>query len=180
MNRSDFIAHPIYELYLANPKTGEVIHKKHMNVLKSLVNNRGYILINVRGSNTESKTMSAHRFVWECVNGSIPVGKEIDHINDIRYDNRIENLQLLTRRENLLKSAKNRNYDFIKNNHKNRKEVIAIDPEGNEKQYRSMYACQKDLSVNAGIIKYCCDGMNNVNGGYSKIDGMYFQFRYVN
>ena len=34
-----------------------------------------------------------HRFIWECYNGLVPVGLEIDHINDNRSDNRLCNLQ---------------------------------------------------------------------------------------
>lgn len=37
------------------------------------------------------------------------------------------------------------------------KPVIAIewDNENNRKEYRSMYAAQKDLNINAGLIKMC-------------------------
>jgi len=42
----------------------------------------------------------AHRLIWEYVNGSIPDGYFIDHINGIRNDNRIENLRLVTTAEN--------------------------------------------------------------------------------
>ena len=36
-----------------------------------------------------------HRIVWEMHNGPIPLGYEIDHINHVRNDNRIENLRLV-------------------------------------------------------------------------------------
>lgn len=41
-----------------------------------------------------------HTIVWEIHNGPVPLGMEIDHINRIRTDNRIENLRLVTRKEN--------------------------------------------------------------------------------
>ena len=41
-----------------------------------------------------------HRVVWEAFNGKIPEGKEIDHINTNRADNRLENLRLVTSSEN--------------------------------------------------------------------------------
>lgn len=31
----------------------------------------------------------AHRIIWEMFNGAIPEGKEIDHINGVKSDNRI-------------------------------------------------------------------------------------------
>ena len=50
------------------------------------------------------KRWKMHRLVWEWHNGPIPEGLEIDHINNNREDNRIENLQLLTKAENNLKA----------------------------------------------------------------------------
>jgi hypothetical protein len=41
-----------------------------------------------------------HRSVYETFVGEIPEGCEIDHINTIRTDNRLENLRCVTRKEN--------------------------------------------------------------------------------
>ena len=53
----------------------------------------GYIRISVK-----SKTYLAHHLVWLYHHGYLP--KEIDHINGIRNDNRIENLREVSRLEN--------------------------------------------------------------------------------
>lgn len=45
-------------------------------------------------------SMLYHRIVWELVFGPIPKGLQIDHINGNKIDNRIENLRLVTNREN--------------------------------------------------------------------------------
>lgn len=47
-----------------------------------------------------------HRIVWEMFNGPIPEGYEIDHINHIRSDNRLENLRLVTRKVNMRNTSK--------------------------------------------------------------------------
>jgi len=52
------------------------------------------------------KTAGEHRLVWEKHNGPIPEGMDIDHINGDRRDNRIENLRLATRTQNLANGTK--------------------------------------------------------------------------
>lgn len=49
---------------------------------------------------TRERTYQAHRLVWEACHGAIPPGMEINHKNGVKTDNRIENLELATSREN--------------------------------------------------------------------------------
>ena len=44
-----------------------------------------------------------HRLVWETFKGKIPEGKEIDHIDGDTSNNSVDNLQILTPRENKIK-----------------------------------------------------------------------------
>ena len=46
------------------------------------------------------KLISSHRLIWETLKGPIPNGYEIDHINTVRDDNRLENLRCITHAEN--------------------------------------------------------------------------------
>jgi hypothetical protein len=52
------------------------------------------------------KTYYVHRFVWEYFNGPIPKGLVIDHIDSDRFNNRLENLQVLSPRDNVRKGPK--------------------------------------------------------------------------
>jgi len=61
------------------------------------VNDRGYVIDNGKRE---------HRTVWSAMYGSIPEGREIDHINGDRADNRLENLRLVTRQENMRNAKK--------------------------------------------------------------------------
>lgn len=38
-----------------------------------------------------------HRYVWENIKGNIPIGYDIHHLNEDRSDNRIENLECLSK-----------------------------------------------------------------------------------
>lgn len=47
----------------------------------------------------------AHRVIWEMHNGEVPEGMEIDHINGVKHDNRIENLRCVDRWVNCKNAA---------------------------------------------------------------------------
>ena len=51
----------------------------------------------------QGKTRYIHRLVWEKFVGQIPEGFEIDHKNNQKDDNRLSNLQLLSRSDNIAK-----------------------------------------------------------------------------
>ena len=63
-------------------------------------NIRGYLKIDLYSNNKRNKFF-VHRLVYETFKGQIPEGLQIDHINGIRDDNRLENLRLLTSKENI-------------------------------------------------------------------------------
>ena len=112
VNKCVYSVHPIYDLY-ASDENGNIIHiiKKVPNKGKKKYN--GYMQCNVRKYGGKQKLYSVHRFVWECLNGIIPEGKVIDHINNDKEDNRLCNLQLLTHQDNCKKSSKNRDYTSL-------------------------------------------------------------------
>ena len=53
-----------------------------------------------------------HRKIWKEHYGEIPDGMEVDHINNNKKDNRIENLQLLSVKQN--RQRKNGGKGYIK------------------------------------------------------------------
>ena len=85
-------------------KDGLVYCLKHGKlVLRTNNVQRGYVY-----NQTSKGQRLQHRIVWETFNGDIPDEYEVDHINDVRDDNRLCNLQLLTRLDNMRKAHKGR------------------------------------------------------------------------
>jgi hypothetical protein len=57
--------------------------------------NTGYVMISI-----DRRDYLAHRLVWLHFRGEWPDG-DLDHINGIKHDNRIENLRLATKMQNM-------------------------------------------------------------------------------
>lgn len=81
----------------------EVIISNFGTVIGRKVNfsNSGYGQFGLNG-----KRFYVHRTVYELFIGAIPSGYEINHINGDKSDNRVENLELLTRSQNLTHAYK--------------------------------------------------------------------------
>jgi len=67
---------------------------------KKLSNHNGYLRTRI-----DEKKVLVHTIIALCYLGERPEGKQIDHINSIRNDNRVENLQYITASENCLKQT---------------------------------------------------------------------------
>ena len=173
--------HPVYNLY-ASDENGNIIHLVRQVPSPGQKHKSGYLVCIVRkhGQNGQ-KNFFVHRFVYECFNGIIPDGKVIDHVNNIKNDNRLCNLQLMSQQENCKKSAKRRDYTFAAKNHQNKKCVKATNSDTNEvSYYNSMYAVNQHLGINAGIVKMVCEKINSCKTGISKIDNHCYKFEHVN
>lgn len=76
----------------------------------------GYIQINLN----DGSLAIEHKFVYERLRGSMMTNSHIDHKNDDHYDNRIENLQELTKEEHCSKT-------FIGKKNRDRKKIDQTD-----------------------------------------------------
>lgn len=76
-------------------------HKKgYLHIMKQETTKCGYKRICL-WENKSGKSYYVHRLVWAAFNKDIPAGMQINHINEDKTDNRLENLCLMTPTENL-------------------------------------------------------------------------------
>lgn len=82
--------------------------KSKSKILKANIDGVGYLCLGLR-KNKQQKTHHIHRLLAIHFLNHTPNGNKlvVDHINNIKTDNRLENLQVITHRENGSKDRKN-------------------------------------------------------------------------
>lgn len=73
-------------------------NKRYAGKDAGCVDERGYLRVLIF-SNGRKQKLRGHTLAWFIVHGRLPIG-EIDHINGVRSDNRIENLREVSRTDN--------------------------------------------------------------------------------
>ena len=115
---------------------------------------------------SKPKSYYVHRFEWECVRGVIPEGFVIDHIDSVRKNNKIKNLQLLTLAENV---RKGNNKPITSFNIKNKK----------QKNYESITSASLELDISFSIISNICRKVKYYKTVISKKDGDRYTFEFL-
>jgi hypothetical protein len=75
--------------------------RKIWRIVSGRLEGNGYITFHFYKDGKQKHPL-AHRVVWQAFNGPIEKGLEVNHKNGCKYDNRLDNLELLTRSENML------------------------------------------------------------------------------
>jgi hypothetical protein len=88
------------------------INNKDSSIKSFKENSKGYLFTNFY-YNKKSNCHLVHTVVWMAFMGHVPIGYEVDHVNNNRKDNRLSNLQLLSKSENNKKAYDSGNRSFI-------------------------------------------------------------------
>lgn len=86
-----------YEIY---PETGQIWSYKRNRFIGRKHYKKGYWFAALTDDNGKTFSTSLHRFIWMAVNGEIPDGYQVNHIDENRDNNCITNLNLKTPKEN--------------------------------------------------------------------------------
>jgi hypothetical protein len=138
-----FWRHPVYS-HIGATEEGHVYNLETRHFLGNLMSH-GYVYVSIRNT-----TFPAHRIIWECCTGEmLPMRMVIDHFDKIRDHNFIENLQMVTQKEN------SRRIGPRAKKVANSIWVIATDPEGVEITYESCLQAGQALGINPSSIHKC-------------------------
>ena len=126
--------------------------------IKPQIGKSEYYIVGL-SKNGKNKSFSVAKIVYESFNGTVPEGMQVNHINEDKHDNRLENLNLMTPKENcnwgthIYRAAKTQ-----QNRKDLSKEVIQYDLDGNLiKVWPSAKEIQRCLGFANTNITSCCN-----------------------
>jgi hypothetical protein len=142
---------------------GKIYSKKYKKYIGSKTI-AGYIEVLLCYNNIKIKGL-AHRIIYKKFFNEIPIDLQVDHINNNRSDNSINNLQLLTRKENMNKLSKYKN---------NKSGYVGVSYSKNTKKWAvdfPNYKQKRFVSLFSAIIyrKY----IEYIEGRFNKINIIY-------
>lgn len=160
--------HPTLTNYGAD-EDGNIYNLKLGKKVTGTLNNYGYRVTSIGGNSV----MFSH-FVYECFNGEIEKGLQIDHKDNIRDNNKLSNLQKLTPSENNKKKFID---GYLRNGQKMHR-VEVTDPETGEKKiYRSITGAGTATGTCPASVRRVCRG--EYQAATSKIDNKKYLYRFV-
>jgi hypothetical protein len=141
---------------------GRVIMK---NGRKSIGNpSGGYLDIDIKSLETGNpRTFRVHRIVMAAFNGENPT-MIVNHLDGIRTNNCLENLEYLTQQGNVLHAIK---MGLTQKGQRGGRKVLLTNADGEETEYESMLACAKATGISRTVISTMCKDGSKHNEGYT-------------
>lgn len=157
-----------YEVY----PDGKIWSYSQKKWLKPMTKKDGYQQVCLVDNDGKKKLYLLHRVVWEAVTGSpIPEGYEINHRSEVKTENFVENLQLLTHKQNLNYGTRNSRASKTKTNGVRSKQVGAFKDENLVMTFKSTREAGRqgfDQSAVAACCRNCYSREgNNVYRGFT-------------
>ena len=150
------------ELYqvsnLGNIKSLNYNNTGKEQILKPRKNKDGYLMVHLY-KNGKRKMYRLHRLIWQAFNGSIPEGYEVNHLSEDKTQNNLDNLNLMTHKENMNFGSRTERAAKANTNGKCSKPVIQYNKQGNLiKEWPSIMEVERSLGFDRGNISKCCLG----------------------
>lgn len=116
---------PGYEEYYLISSTGKLFSKRKNKVLKTTLNDFGYFRATLYKDGEKAKHTKIHILVALSFLGERK-GRQVNHINRVRTDNNLSNLEYVSVRENALKGVKNKGYAGVFWSNKQKRYRVSI------------------------------------------------------
>lgn len=145
------------------PRKGTKGHIMNQTLCKT---NGGYMMVSFNANGKHVTKLVSH-VIWEAFNGPIPPGYEVNHINEDKTDNRLCNLNLLSRKDNCNWGTRNERIVKSRKGYGREIGVIQYRLDGTEvADYRSMRKAEAATGINCGEISKCARGLIPNTGLY--------------
>lgn len=106
----------------------------------------------------KSSWKSVHRLVAETFMPNLKNKPQVNHINGIKTDNNVQNLEWVTNKENCVHAVKNGLYKRKK--HKN---ILQFSLNGQFiKEWETFSEVESELNIDKRLVWRCCHGLNGV------------------
>lgn len=147
---------------------GRIWSYSRKKFLKPSTTKDGYQVVCLYDNEGNAKWYLLHRVVWEAVNGEpIPQGYEINHISEVKTENFVENLQLMTHKQNInYGTGIERCHKANTNNPKRSKQVGAFKDGNLVITFPSTMEAGRQ-GFNQGNVSSCCRGKLKKYKGYT-------------
>ena len=130
-------------------------------ILKPSTAGAGYLVVDLC-KNGKRKTCQIHRLVLAAFQGPCPDGKECNHKDGDKLNNRVENLKYVTRSENGLHA-----YRTGLSTPPGEKKVLQLTKDGQFiAEYKSQSEASRRTEAYSQSISACCNGRNKSAAGF--------------
>lgn len=135
--------------------------KHNDNLIRQFYDSEGYLRASVTGVGRKR----VHQFVAECFVENEKNKPYVNHINGKKDDNRAENLEWVTPKENSVHAGKN---GLLDQTDMRRCRIVAMLVSSNEaKIFDSQSVAAKELGIGDSEINKCLKGKRNTSHGYA-------------
>lgn len=131
--------------------------KKQSKIIKQVLGKNGYLHLNLY-KNRKAKTFDVHIIIANTFLTKKNNNDDVNHKNGNKTDNRVENLEFITRSENLI-----HRYKKLKQPAVGSKKIICVET---KKEYETETAASNEFGVSKTSIStaikknYCCKGFH--------------------
>jgi hypothetical protein len=171
LNEEEWKPIPSFENYKIN-KEGVVLNKFGKALKPGKIPSTGYLHVSLSNDNVKGKHFYVHHLVWITFMGEVPEGLNVCHQDGNAENNKIENLCLLTHKENLNKpetiekfKRSQKLYPRTRNG-KKKKIVYQFDLDGNLIREWNGVKTTEEGGFSSSCVSLCCSGKYKKHKGY--------------